>query len=499
VTSIPAEAELPVTSDNREANHAARRAQALMLSAILVLAAVIRLHHLSTEGLWFDEAATAHVVMAPLADVFQRFRTTENTPPLHYVIRWIWIRIFGHSEFSLRMPSVIAGVASVYFLYQLLRQLGHDRAGLIAALLLACSQYQIYYSQEARSYELMVCLSLLSSCFFVRLMNEPTRRRQIQWITATTLLLYTHLFGVFAIAAQNVAYFAGLRRPRPALKITDWLGVQLATGALFLPFVPIVIGWMRNRGGSFWIKQISADDITASYVAYAGSAALFWVMLVFVVMAVVIHRRKRVALGLLLSLLLLPVVVPIVASMLLKPLFVARYGIVASPALCALVALGIDAIKPRAASLVITLALAVGSLMAPDFGHKEDWRGVASYIAKWARTGDYVVINRRDASRGYEYYNLRPDVHFKGFWGPFVTLGVPLEHDAHAWLVLYDPNATAHDIINNGHWTVVSQKVFYQITVYELAGGRTEPLPPGLDMERFNAKPVTRDRDEFED
>lgn len=465
------------------------------LVAILFLAAALRVQHLGTESLWFDEAATARVVTAPLDDFFLRFRTTENTPPLHYVILWIWVRIFGSSEASLRMPSVIAGVASVYLLYDLMRLLGAKWNAVIAALLLAVSRYQIYYSQEARAYELMVCLSLWSCCAFVRLLNDNTRRNQLLVITATALLLYTHLFSVFVIAAENIAYLAVFTsRKRPNLKLTDWLGVQLATAAMFLPFVPVVWRWFHNRSGSFWIKPVTLDEIAVTYTAYAGSGALLWLMAILAICGVTLHRRNRGGVALLLSLLLLPVTVPVIASALGKPLFVARYGIIASPALCALAAWGFDLLRTRGAMLLMTAILVLMSLLAPPVGSKEPWRDAVAYVEEWAHPGDYVVVNRRDASRAYEYYAVRQDVHAKGFWGPFVTLGIPMSPGVHVWLVLYDPNATAHDIINNGNWTVVSQKAFPQIAVYELSGGRTEAFPPEEDQERFNARPVRHDR-----
>jgi hypothetical protein len=213
---------------------------------------------------------------------------------------------------------------------------------------------------------------------------------------------------------------------------------------------------------------------------------------------VVLHRRERLAIGLLLSLLLLPVVVPVVGSVLGKPLFVARYGIIASPALCALAAWGIDLLRTRASMTLMTVVLVALSFLSPRVERTENWRGVTAYVEKWAHPGDFVVINRRDASRAYEYYSVRGDVHYKGFWGPFVTLGTPMPDGVHVWLILYDPNSTARDIINNGNWTVVSNKSFRQIAVYELAGGRTDPFPQEVDQERFNARPVQRGRESME-
>jgi hypothetical protein len=271
--------------------------------------------------------------------------------------------------------------------------------------------------------------------------------------------------------------------------------VQLATAAVFLPFVPVVWGWFSNRSGAFWIKPMTLDEISATYLAYAGSRGLLGLMALLGICGVAFHRRNRMAAALLLSLLFLPVIVPVVGSVLSKPLFVARYGIIASPALCALAAWGIDLLHKRVPMALMTVILVALSFLSPRVVRTEEWRDVTAYVEKWAHPGDRVVINRRDASRAYEYYSVRTDVHYKGFWGPFVTLGVPMPQGVHVWLILYDPNSTARDIINNGNWTVVSQKSFGQIVVYELAGGQTDPFPPEMDQQRFNARPAQRTRE----
>src|SRR5437868_2291127 len=91
------------------------------LPAILLLATFLRLWHINRESLWFDEAATVHIVNKPLAQMFGLIKSDERTPPLHYVILHAWIMLFGDSEFSVRLPSAIAGVAAVYVLYLLVR------------------------------------------------------------------------------------------------------------------------------------------------------------------------------------------------------------------------------------------------------------------------------------------------------------------------------------------------------------------------------------------
>ena len=84
---------------------------------------------------------------------------TESTPPLYYGIAWVWARVFGYAEAGLRSLSAVCGVLLVPVAYGAGRKLISPRAGLIAAALTAFNPFLIWYSQEARSYELVALLS----------------------------------------------------------------------------------------------------------------------------------------------------------------------------------------------------------------------------------------------------------------------------------------------------------------------------------------------------
>ena len=88
----------------------------------------------------------------------------EADMSLYYFLLHGWL-LFGGSEFFVRSFSVLFAVASVPAIYLLGRQLFDSRVGLIAAALLAVNAYLVQYSQDARSYSLMVLLGLLSSLY----------------------------------------------------------------------------------------------------------------------------------------------------------------------------------------------------------------------------------------------------------------------------------------------------------------------------------------------
>src|SRR6476619_1564636 len=110
---------------------------------ILILAAGLRLWGINRQSLWFDEAVVASVALLDTREVIPTIQWAEKTPPLHYFLVHFWVKLFGASETSIRMPSVIAGVASVGLMYLLLKRLCGEWAAVAGALLLAVSAYHI--------------------------------------------------------------------------------------------------------------------------------------------------------------------------------------------------------------------------------------------------------------------------------------------------------------------------------------------------------------------
>src|SRR5580704_9704027 len=155
--SPPGPAMLPgVTAETRD-----RRAL-IGLAALTALAALLRFYRLGHQGFWFDEANTALLVHFSPGKMLGLIPQTESTPPLYYCVAWIWARIFGYGEAGLRSLSALAGVAVIPVAYAAAAKLmGRLRPALIVAALTACNPFLIWYSQEARSYELLV---LFSAC-----------------------------------------------------------------------------------------------------------------------------------------------------------------------------------------------------------------------------------------------------------------------------------------------------------------------------------------------
>lgn len=442
---------------------------------------------------------TIEIVRTPWPDVLRTITRTENTPPAHYLFIKAWCELFGVSEFSVRLPSALAGIASVWLIYRLCAHLVGKNEALLAAALMAVSGYHVWYSQEARAYVFMVMLALWSCDEFVRMLDKPPAwSRELRYWIATVLLLYSHLYGAFAIAAQFLCYiFRQISGPKPVLPWGKWLQLQLAVWIPFAMWMPVLMQWARVRASGFEIQSASAQDITESYwrfIAYENRVAMLIVVALVVLGAA--RRECRKALPILLSLLLLPVVVPVIGSILTYPLYYPRYGMIAMIGVFILAACGIARLPKLAQPLVIAL-LAIPMLRAPEPTIKGPFRAVGAYLKQWMQPGEYVEVNNRANLAPVRYYVDRDDVKYRSFWGTAIPLGLPLfRDDLHIWFVVAAPRPEQSGVvtIERGHWRVVSQKKFDDVCVFELADGATVAEEAYPDEIRFAAKPPSNDR-----
>lgn len=156
-------------------------------------------------------------------------------PPLHYYILHFWFKLVGLGTYQSRLLSVFWGTLAIAASYSLANYLFGRRAAGIAALLVAVSQLGVMYSQEARPYAQL--LFLLPCCAYLFIVALRTGRAGPWWafVCIVTLVVYTHYYGFFAVAAFLL--FAFLYRNRYRVPLSRWIGGFLLAFVLYLPWL----------------------------------------------------------------------------------------------------------------------------------------------------------------------------------------------------------------------------------------------------------------------
>lgn len=157
------------------------------------------------------------------------------------------------TEWTLRVPSLLAALLALALIYQVMRQLGQPEIGVIAALLLALHPWFVRYSTEARGYGLLFALWPLALLTLLRGLRTGEFRWWLGLGLCQGLMLWTWLLSLHWVLALNLSAL-GLLLTRTddsqRVLLRRWLlgclaGAMLALPAL-LPAVPQVRAWMQS-------------------------------------------------------------------------------------------------------------------------------------------------------------------------------------------------------------------------------------------------------------
>ena len=378
----------------------------LGVAGLTVLAAAIRFYRLGNQGFWYDESISALLVHFPPGQMFHLLPRSESTPPLYYCIAWVWVRVFGDGEAGLRSLSAVAGVVTVPVVYALGVRLASVRAGLIAAAIAACNPLLIWYSQEARAYQLVVLLSAASLLAFTYVLERPGPRPVAAWAIVSALALTTEYYAILVVVPEALWLLYRHRATRPVR-----LGVAFVAlcGAALIPLAL----WENQNRLSHWIAHHSLarriTEVVPQFVIGFGSPAydvleplaFALAVLGLVLLATRAARLERrgvvlaggIALaGLVLNLLLIAVGIDDLLTRNLIALWVPAAIVVAGGfALGRPRLLGICA---AAALCVIGLVAAVGVAHRPDL-QRPNWREVAALIGPRAPVGGREILVQR--------------------------------------------------------------------------------------------------------
>lgn len=237
------------------------------MAALMVVAAVLRFAFIAHQGFWFDEANTAQLVSFSPGPMLTLIKHYESTPPLYYCVAWVWARIFGFGEAGLRSLSAVAGVLAVPVAYGAAAKLISRRAGVIAAALTTFSPLLIWYSQEARAYEIVVLLTGLSLLTFAYALANPSGRILAAWAVACALALATEYYAALVIVPEAL-WLVYTHRRDPGFR-----RVVTSVAVLVLWSIPLL--WLaisqNGTGHASWIAPIPLGPRLAQIIPQFSS------------------------------------------------------------------------------------------------------------------------------------------------------------------------------------------------------------------------------------
>ncbi|MEO6596416.1 MAG: glycosyltransferase family 39 protein [Planctomycetota bacterium] len=406
--------------------------------AFVLLALLLRLPLLG-RSIWFDEACMSHQRIGTWPQLLATLYVDVH-PPLYVVFMHFWNAAFGDSEWSMRLPPLLAGLASIPLLYWCGERLAGRKAALWAALLLCLSPVHIWYSAEARLYAPMVASTLLAIGTFDRLLADSPRRwwlAPLHLANLAVMLSLHYYLAVYVALLGTLAPLVARGFTAPARRIMLWHGIGILLLGAFVA-IKRAVGHLETSQDYLraltpmelfrfmldwcWCGHtlIVGDHRVEHVAAYAqqGLGAL----LAMIGLGRLWFVRRLHPRGFLvpIALLTLPVFLMVVAALGFERTYLERSVLPALPFVFLLAGSGLAAL-PRLAHPIAglcVLLLAAASLVAlysyqddrwTVYKPNSDWRAAATYLGSEIHGGasGRPVFTSTPNPRPLSYYDAR--------------------------------------------------------------------------------------------
>jgi uncharacterized membrane protein len=219
-----------------------------ILCALLLITVVVDLVIRAwLRPFWFDELFTVHLSRLNLATLWNALSTgADANPPLSYVITGLFQRWLGESELATRLPSVIAFVVALAFLYKYVASRLGCALGLSAGLLF-CLTGAYGYGSEARPYAMVLACCAVALWSWSRV--ERSRLHVLCFALSLTLAIACHYYAVLLLIPFGVGELVrAAQRRRMDWPVWGALAFSAVSVVLYLPLLRSLAG---QRAG-FW-------------------------------------------------------------------------------------------------------------------------------------------------------------------------------------------------------------------------------------------------------
>lgn len=407
----PGHAPGPAVGDRGHLDSEGRAPPLLVVALVLAVAAGVVLRAWSRSDLWLDEALTVNIARLPLGETLDALER-DGHPPLYYLLLHGWMQVLGSGDLAVRSLSGLLGVVSLPLVTLVGRRHGGTPVAASAVVILATSPFAIRYATEARMYALVIVLVLLGWLAVRWARSAPTLPRLATVAAVSGLLLLTHYWAFFLLAAVGaLLVWEAWRGGRGDIRrtATRLAAAVAAGGFLFVPWLPSFLAQVGSTGTPWGRPERPTVVVMVTLRDFGGGANAEAEVLGFLLLALVVIAllgravgRSRVELDLRTRPGVRPeavvvgatLAIAVVAGFVLDSAFASRYAAMILPLVVLMAAVGVARLPRPSVQAGVLLVVAVLGLLGGvrNLVTERTQAGeIASAITAGASTGDVVA------------------------------------------------------------------------------------------------------------
>ena len=193
------------------------------LLSIILLNAILKAFYLDANPIDMDEPFSIFHAQMGVSEIIQALKNGNN-PPLYEIFLHFWIKLFGISPVSVRMPSLLFALINVLFVYLIAKQFINTKVAIISTLLITFSSFHLFFAHEARVYALFALLTTISFYLFFLIVDKKAKISTYIFLLLTYVcLVYSHYFGIVVIGLQTGFLFFNPNKASVAKNTSSFL------------------------------------------------------------------------------------------------------------------------------------------------------------------------------------------------------------------------------------------------------------------------------------
>lgn len=396
-----------------------------LILAVTAFGAVLRIARwIHPRSLWLDEIFLAgSIVGRSLHDLlFMPLKDWQAAPPGFLLLVHISVSIFGTGERSLRLVSLVFGLASLPLMLAVARRILGNVGVFLAMAFFSFLGPLIYYSNELKPYSCDVVVSLAITLAVLNWLEDPRFRHTAIAAIVGAIGVFFSFPAVFVLAGAGIWMLMRQRTSRNQIFAIGaiWTAAFVLDYLIFLR--PFTSGEAHPHLVQYWIAQnafmprsprYAVEWIFSNLVAIARDPGGMWLdypdaALIGLIVGVVVAVRRRGKLPLLLA----PLPLVLLASATKQYPFGDRLALFFVPQYLLLIAAGLESLcttlVPKAAAAAIAGCILIPSaqratmyLFSPP--GREESLAAYRWVAQHYQPGDVVYLTHFAESSFYYY------------------------------------------------------------------------------------------------
>lgn len=400
-----------------------------MMTAIIILIAAVA-YGLLCQGdlVWMDEAYSFGMIRRSYGEMCA-ITALDVHPPLFYILLKAFATPFSNKLLAGKIFVVIPYIILMLFGSVQIKRLFSAKSGVLFSVLFLCFPFMMSYTPEVRMYSLAALFVFVNAVYAYKVYLSNSKKDWALYTVFGLASAYTHYFALASTAVvYGILLLTAIIKKRELLK--GWFLTAVITVVLYLPWLRFFLIQLKYKiDNEYWIEPITLKTIKSYFVDIFGVGGNVLSAIVMAICSIIgvtaaVKSKKKVAVISLAAVAVpaLTLAVGLLASFVIRPVFVIRYLLPSVPLLAAAVALGLGSMDKTAIWGGIAAVMAVvGVINYPityvDKNTHFEGRMDEAFHKRNSDCDAYIVtIDRNDIHPGQTetvlaYYETEKDIY----------------------------------------------------------------------------------------